>query len=365
MTEEYYVEPCEFTCAKKFLDALDETSEFWRGETWLYRGQNKDRALLPTALRPFKIIDEYAGTSCAPHIQQWLQERYAITWIRSAFDERMHSWKEHERYTELVQVLLRNAEALSSSELGRIQSEECVFGLFQAHYLWSIRHGMAERFLIKAFVELADRVGLSVPLDSFDHVWNKPLRFTDQIEQSVNSGRSVTVLNLEECLSVAYALARHHRVPTRLLDFTFRPLVAAFFAAYAEDGSGEDLDRRIVVWAVNQNALRDTDLKVVKHRRAEIGFLQAQDGAFLLDTMANEKFWLVGKWIPFDFYLRELVENEMAYKLILPFSEHGKLLHLLALKGVSMPDLMPSFDNVANEIQDNRFNLIDFVFQKS
>ncbi len=365
MAEEYYVEPCEFTCAKKFLDALDETNERWRGETWLFRGQNVDKCLLPTAMRPCKVIDDYAGTSSNPYLLTWQRDRSTIPWIRTIFNERMTSLQQNKRYAGILEDLNRKTEIVSSLDHGQSPREDYPFVLFHAHYIWNMTHGMAERYLIKAFVELADQVGLKVPPDSFHNVWNRPFLFSDQIEAAVKSGKNVTVLESEECISIAYALARHHRVPTRLLDFTYRPLVASYFAAYSDEESDNDGNRQIVVWAVNQGALRGSDLKVIKHRRAEVGFLQAQDGAFLLDMMANDKFWLVGKWIPYEFYLKDMVSDNKAFKLTLPYSERGELLDLLALKGVSKPSLMPSFDNVAQEIQHNRFNLLKFVFQKT
>lgn len=364
MAEEYYVEPCEFTCAKKFLDALDETNELWRGETWLFRGQNADHTLLPSAMRPCKVIGDYAGNSSIGYLQTWRRDRNLIPWIRTIFDERVSSLRQDKRYAGLLQNLNSRTELVASFDGGQTPREEYPFVLFQAHYLRNMMHGMAERYLIKAFVELADQVGLRVPPDSFENVWNRPLLFPDQIDASVKSGRNVTVLETEECISIAYALARHHRVPTRLLDFTYRPLVASFFAANSDDES-EDENRQIVVWAVNQAALRGTNLQVIKHRRAEVGFLQAQDGAFLLDTKANDKFWLTGEWIPYEFYLRDLVSDNKAYKFALPYAKRGVLLKLLALKGITMPSLMPSFDNVAQEIQDDRFDLLNFVFQKT
>ena len=222
-----------------------------------------------------------------------------------------------------------------------------------------------ERIWVRAFIILSDHVGLNVPRDSFDAIWNKPYRFTDLSVIAANAGKAIgEEFDPEVFTSIGYALARHHRVPTRLLDFTYRPLVAAFFAAHGENDKDEDAaNRRIIVWAVSQNALGETDLKLVKHRRGEIGFLQSQEGAFLIDTLANEKYWFAGDWMPFEYYFRDLISQKKAYKFSLPFLQRKRLLELLMLKGINMPSLQPSFDNVWQHLEGDSSALMKFGWE--
>lgn len=201
-------------------------------------------------------------------------------------------------------------------------------------------------------------MGLAIPPDRFATDWNRPLLFNDRISDNVGLGADFTLLRTEDCYGVAYAFARHHGIPTRLLDVTYRPLVAAFFAAHSDEESNDDGNRHIVVWAINQQRLNATGLKVIKHRRVDIGFLQAQEGAFLLDELTNEKFWFAGEWIPFECYLKEMVVDGAAYKLTLPFNERKELLKLLRERGINKAVLMPSYDNVANEVQQDETVLL-------
>lgn len=145
MTEEYYVKPCEFTCAKKFLDALQKTDDCWRGETWLYRGQNVDKPLLPSAMRPHIVIDGYADNNPDSIIRNIERDGTDIPFIISAYRESIEVLSTDTKLVNLIRNLRKDTEYLRSWNQSESGLEVFPFKLFQAHYLWSTSHSFAER----------------------------------------------------------------------------------------------------------------------------------------------------------------------------------------------------------------------------
>lgn len=102
----------------------------------------------------------------------------------------------------------------------------------------------------------------------------------------------------------AMALAQHHGIPTRLLDWSVNPMTAAFFAAsppFRPEGS-----KSICVWALNRHDVQrpkdkqypQRQLHVVVHEppRGNNRYLHAQGGIFTEVTAVQRFFFQNNRW---------------------------------------------------------------------
>lgn len=303
-----YGEICAIDCASasEFLFELDETNPRWKHDRWIFRGQPVDTCILPTAMRS-PLIDSFVNKE---------SDNYNYLYLDTS--EPYHSmWESEDMFDRHVRVVLQV---------------------------------VAEREIVYAFEELADEVRLDVPTEKHFVVAEGDERISLSISILL-SLRDKSILI--DPTGIGYALARHHGMPSRLVDWTYRPYNAAFFAAHCEKETRPN-DSQLVVWAVSSRGIHWTSLQKVAHRRSMIGFLQSQDGVFLYDTNANQKYMDKGKWQPFEDEFRRIPTRGQVFKVTLPYSERVELLDRLRLKHVTKHHLMPSFDNVAEAIRLGR-----------
>lgn len=211
-----------------------------------------------------------------------------------------------------------------------------------------------ERELISDFVKFADRAELKLPRGGFSEFW-------DPISYSVYSQFSLSERKIQ---GDHIALAQHHGIPTRLLDFTYSYQTAAFFAAKCENGSSYAHEitepENMVVWAINKSKLTGR-IKTIEHLYSEIGHLARQKGIFLQDSAANESFLSnEGKWMPLEEELVHLTKHRKSiFRFTLPYCQQEALLLYLRKRDVTKLTLMPTYENAAMQaleaIEEFRF----------
>lgn len=211
----------------------------------------------------------------------------------------------------------------------------------------------SEVFALRAFAIHCDRVGERVPSDS--------IKFRNE-QLDISSGANDKYLSNPSLwpnpdLYEVMAMAQHHGVPTRLLDWTELPYVAIYFAVSGALRTYEDdnwLDKKIAIWGLDRRlAWAHSKIILIQPPGSISKHLSAQRGLFTVhpyDGLRNE--------IQISKGLNEYIsdKNKSPFiKYTLSMRDAAYLFQFCQVSGFSAENLFPSADGAGIAVRDELF----------
>jgi FRG domain len=329
---ENVVETIHCDTAKEFISTLRITDDRWlppdaREAPWLFRGHGDSNwPLIPSAWRP-----------SAQHLKTQI-----LGQIINPIERAILKYKRNWPIQDFEQAISKNPYL-----------NEVLF------------HTIFEIETVRFFSEFVDRLGFPVPQaalirigTSFALDWLTMISDTLEYLQSTGwKGKSDYLVWGFQGEPIV-ALARHHGLPASVLDWTRKPLIAAYFAGY-EVLKEETRPESIAVWAIHTSIIHDESPRIRQPRlfRSDLGYLHVQDAVLTYDVGADYHFINHGTWPDIVQAVQDTehsLKHALLRKITMPTTETNiyDLLRLLWAEGISRPHLMPTFDNISSMLQD-------------
>ncbi len=221
-------------------------------------------------------------------------------------------------------------------------------------------HIMMELILLERFMETANSLGIKC------NYTPKPYTDYERVRMGLYDNAFLSLLDWPDSeLWPLMALAQHHGVPTRLLDFTRNPFFAAFFAAsypffeeYLTKRKRPKKNKKMCIWGIDKknathiiSMTHDRPWQEIPTPSNRSSNLFAQEGLLMLDRGANDYFITKKKWRDFQ----NMGQPDCFVKFTLPQSEYKNLLRRLWENDITPAQIMPNLDRVAQTLEYNHW----------
>jgi len=331
--------------AGEFLDVLRRSNNCWWDDDaqspWVFRGhRDKSWPLLPSAWRPDNQVIASARAEATQRFER-VNPKQGLRWSFGNHVTGQTGFGEND--TELQKRLTIEATA--------------------------------ELLPVYDFLLACDRLGLAAPVQQLPP---DPALSPDWLIGAVDPLVGDDFFRFSD-IPHYISLAQHHGIPTRLLDWTYDPIKAAFFAGGVT--SDETAQADIAVWAIhrrramtvigkpgifpqmfdgkvehgnNHSGIFPT-IEIVRTPMRENFFLAAQSGQFTSIRGSGIDFMHRGGIRPsLEMLVAESgVKDVVLRKITLERRHVPELAKMLAREGISRSQLMPTHDNVAKDIIRN------------
>jgi hypothetical protein len=214
----------------------------------------------------------------------------------------------------------------------------------------SLEYISREVRIINIFLDHCDKTGILIP--GYSSSARKKYLNMDKIEKIIvdqlcdEDPHNARWPN--EDIDSIIAAVQHQGIPTRLLDWSTRSFIAAYFAASDAINQGVSPGQELSIWELNIDKISaNKGVKIITVPGSTSDNLAFQSGLF---TCNRQLYGDVDfKPIPLD---EQIELNTVLKKITLPATYAREILNLCKIYGVTASTLFPNFEGVKRAVLD-------------